>query len=157
MFLAVLYKSFYYLVPVIAILTITDVNPIEGACGGGPFEDELVEVKVVHYPEEPTLTGGFVRNVNIGGLACHVLTCCYTSYGFVQCLASVAGTDGDWAVEVFAERFENVDAELLEIRNNLKRRRIVNASCRGSFRAKELAEFEVRRELNFGHNVLFLS
>ena len=82
MFLAVLYKSFYYLVPVIAILTITDVNPIGGACGGGFFEDELVEV-LIHKPYKPFLADGGRRKVDVGCLTCHVLTCFYTTYGFV--------------------------------------------------------------------------
>lgn len=125
MFLVVLYKSFYYLVPVIAILTITDVNPIGGACGGGLFKDELVEV-LIHKPYKPFLADGGRRKVDVGGFACHVLTCCYTSYGCVQCWTSIAAADGYRAVEVFAERFENVDAELLEIADNFECRCVVN-------------------------------
>lgn len=97
-----------------SILAVADVNPIGGACGIGFFEDELVEV-LIHKPYKPFLADGGRRKVDVGCLTCHVLTCCYTTYGFVQCLASVARADGDWAVEVLTEGFENVDAELLEI------------------------------------------
>lgn len=91
------------------------VNPVVGAGWSRFLPYQLMERDIVHKPYKPTLASGGRRKVDVGCLTCHVLTCCYTTYGFVQCLASIAAADGDWAVEVLTERFEDVDAELLEI------------------------------------------
>ena len=80
----------------------------------------MVIVKVVHYPEEPTLTSSFVRKVDVGCLTCHVLRGGCASYGIVESRTTIARADGNRAIEVFTERFENVDAELLEIADNFE-------------------------------------
>lgn len=98
-----------------------DVNPIGCACRSGfLLPDELVEVEVALHPEEPTLAGGFIGNADVGSFACHVLARCHTTDRSVKAWRTIAGTDRNRAVEVFAEGFENVDAELLEIADHFE-------------------------------------
>lgn len=140
---------------VVAVLFVGDVNPARS--GSVAFPDKLMELAVIHNPFEPLFADGFGGDAEVSRLARHVLACCAASYGLIQSRRAIAGAYHNRGIEVRAERFEDVDAELLEIRDDLKRRRIVNASCRVRFRAKEFAELEVRRKLNIVHNVLFLS
>lgn len=75
---------------------------------------------MIHEPGEPFLAGGFVREVDVTGFASHVLRVVDATYGFVQGGASIAATDYDGAVEVFAQGFEDVDAELLQVAHYVK-------------------------------------
>lgn len=75
---------------------------------------------LIHEPGEPFLAGGFVGEVDVTGFAGHVLGIGYTADGFVKGGATVATADYDGAVEVFAQGFEDVDAELLKVADNIE-------------------------------------
>ena len=61
-----------------------DVNPVAGGGRSTLLHDELVELQVVHHPEEPTFASGLVRDVDVGCFSGHVLRVGDTAYGFVQ-------------------------------------------------------------------------
>ena len=50
-----------------------DVNPVAGGGRSTLLHDELVELQVVHHPEEPTFAGGLVREVDVTSLTSHML------------------------------------------------------------------------------------
>ena len=81
--LFILDKVLYYLLAA-AGLAERDVNPVACARWGGLLPDELVELQVVHHPEEPTFASGLVRDVDVGCFSGHVLRVLYTANGFVQ-------------------------------------------------------------------------
>ncbi|MCQ2239413.1 MAG: hypothetical protein MJZ73_09305 [Bacteroidaceae bacterium] len=43
-----------------------DMNPVAAAVR---FPDQLVEMEVVHHPDEPFFAGLFIRNMNVGRFA----------------------------------------------------------------------------------------
>ena len=61
-----------------------DVNPVAGGGRSALLHDELVELQVVHHPEEPFATGGVIWQVDVGCFTGHVLRVGDTAYGFVQ-------------------------------------------------------------------------
>ena len=99
-----------------------------GAGWCGLFPDQLMVRDVVHKPDKPSLAGGFVWNVNVGCFTILVLGIGYTADSFVKGGATEATADDDRAVEVFAQGFEDVDAELLQVADNVERWRIVNVT-----------------------------
>ena len=69
-----------------------DVDPVDAM---GMLEDELVEVEVVHHPEEPLPAGMVVGNADVAGFAKGVLGGIDTSDFEVELWGAVAGADDD--------------------------------------------------------------
>ena len=69
-----------------------DVDPVDAM---GMLEDELVEVEVVHHPEEPLPAGMVVGDADVTGFAKGVLGGIDTSDFEVELWGAVAGADDD--------------------------------------------------------------
>lgn len=64
--------------------------------------------------------------LNVVCLTLHVLACGHTTNGLVQRRRAVAAANRYGAVEVLTEGFENMDAELLKVADNLQGRSVAN-------------------------------
>lgn len=93
-----------------------DVDPVDAM---GMLEDELVEVEVVHHPEEPLPAGIVVGDADVTGFAKGVLGGIDASNFDVELWATVAGADDNRLSRELAEGLENLFAQLLEGRDVL--------------------------------------
>ena len=93
-----------------------DVDPVDAM---GMLEDELVEVEVVHHPEEPLSASTVVGDADVTGFAKGVLGGIDSSNLDVELWATVAGAYYNRLLCELAERFENLFAQLLEGRDVL--------------------------------------
>ena len=102
------------------------MNPV--GSGRVVFPDELMESAVGLYPFEPLASCVEVGEVDVGGLAEHVLACGGAAYGFVEFGAAIARADGDGMAVVFAEGLEDVLCEDCEADDDAVGGRVVDAS-----------------------------
>ena len=93
-----------------------DVDPVDAM---GMLEDELVEVEVVHHPEEPLPAGMVVGDADVTGFAKGVLGGIDASDLHVELWATVAAADYNRLLCEGSEGFENLFAQLLEGRDVL--------------------------------------
>ena len=100
-----------------------DVDPVDAM---GMLEDELVEVEVVHHPEEPLPAGMVVGDADVAGFAKGVLGGIDASNFDVELWATVAGADDDRLLSEIAEGFEDVLAKDFQIADDFLRRCVVD-------------------------------
>ena len=131
-----------HLLAVAARAPVADVYPAGLARGGG-LPDELVKREVVHHPGEPLAARLGVRNKNVGGAAPRVVRGFHAPYGGVEPWRAVAAVDADGVAEVGPQRFQDVEAELLEVADRREGRRVVYAPCDGDEGGGKLREIEV--------------
>lgn len=72
-----------------------DVYPpmVGGWCGS--FKNQLVEVGVVHQPDEPSFEFIKVWHVDVGSLSLQMLAVLHATYCGIQLWATIATTDDD--------------------------------------------------------------
>ena len=102
------------------------------------FEDELVECGVVHYPAHPFACLGHGGYLEVGSLTREVLTVGGSSHGCVEPWRAVATGDDERSGDVLAQRFEHLNAQVLEVADDAKvgfrrgAQRVVDSPCLGS-------------------------
>ena len=131
-----------HLLAVAARAPVADVYPAGLARGCG-LPDELVKREVVHHPGEPLAARLGVRNKNVGGAAAGVVRGLHAPDGGVEPWRAVAAVDADGVAEVGPQRFQDVEAELLEVADRREGRRVVYAPRGGDERGGKLREAEV--------------
>ena len=131
-----------HLLAVVARAPVADVDPAGLAPGGG-LPDELVKLEVVHHPGKPFAARLGVRNKNVGGAAARVVRGFHAPHGGVEPWRPVAAVDADGVAEMGPQRFQDVEAELLEVADRREGRRVVYAPRDGDEGGGKLREAEV--------------
>ena len=137
-----LHKVADHLLAVAARAPVADVDPAGLAAGCG-LPDELVKREVVHHPGKPLAARLDVRDKNVGSAAARVVRGLHAPYGDVEPWRAVAAVDADGVAEVGPQRFQDVEAELLEVADGRDGRRVVYAPCDGDEGGGKLREAEV--------------
>jgi len=91
-----------------------DVNPTRTTF---TLPNELVEGTVVENPEEPVVTGLEIWKADVRSFAKKVLGVGDTTYKAIQFGTTVAGGDNHRNINVLAEGFKNLNAEIPEVGN----------------------------------------
>lgn len=92
------------------------------------------------------------HHVEVGCATLHVLAALrVVGDEVVQGFAAVAAGDDDGQAQCLAKRFERVDAEQAQVLDSLRRGIVLDALLLGRLTADELAQLEVRGELNVVH------
>ncbi len=111
-----------YTLALLTVLPVADMNPVAAAVR---FPDQLVEMEVVHHPDEPLFAGLFIRNVNVGRFARQVLRVLAATHSLVQFRTTVTRVDEDGAAGIGSQWFQYFLAESLQSTDNLLIRSIV--------------------------------
>ena len=104
----ILYQIIKDNLSLMACMVVADMNPMTGGVGQFLLPDQLVEMEMIHHPEEPFLAGGFVGRKNVGSLASQVLGGGGTAHVRVEIelRAAVARADDDGLIGMLPQRFQ---------------------------------------------------